>query len=166
MEYFKVDQNSWLRYEKTLFCVMFQNMYTWCSLRNEGDFFAFFKMGVFLRSLKIYFFGGSTFNLFLEFKFQFQSLRFWIQNDPLRVPKIDKSNKSSSQQTRGQMNYLRVEQNSWLRYGLNGFCCVLRYVSVMYIQIEEVVFAFFKNWRFLGRVYKFSFWGIKVLIDF
>ena len=80
--------------------------------------------------------------------------------------KLTKVTNLCPHQTRGQMNYLRVEQNSWLRYGLNGFCCVLRYVSVMYIQIEEVVFAFFKNWRFLGRVYKFSFWGIKVLIDF
>ena len=36
--------------------------------------------------------------------------------------KPTKAPKSSPYQTRGQMDYLRVEQNSWVRYEIRVFC--------------------------------------------
>ena len=91
MGYFKVDQNSWPGVWKTnfLWCVLnyvpcgvgFILRWGFCVLGN----------GTFWESLIIQFFEGSTFNLFWEF--YFQSLRSWIKNDLLKVPKITKSNK-------------------------------------------------------------------------
>ena len=145
MGYFKKDKNSWLRYGNLIYYVTFLDICPWCGFQIEYGFFVFFKNSAFLwRGCKPTFLRGQLFNHFQNFQFQFQSLRFWIKNDLLKVPKIDKSAKITPSQTRGHMGYFKNEQKSWLRCGKPIFCVTFENMYTWYrLQIEGVVFAFF-----------------------
>ena len=52
---FRNEQNSWAKYGKWYFCVMFLIMSLWYVFQINGGFCVFYKMGVFVKSLGVWF---------------------------------------------------------------------------------------------------------------
>ena len=65
MAYFKVEQNSWLRYGMRVFCGAFKNMSRWISLKNKGVFLRFSILTLFCEESGIGFLGDQLFKSFL-----------------------------------------------------------------------------------------------------
>ena len=86
---------------------------------------------------------GQLLNRFQEF--QFQSLRFWIKNARLRVPKIEKSNKFMSSPITGSNGWFQKWLNFATKVWNEGFLWyVLKYVPVVYTLKLSRLFCVFK----------------------